>query len=112
MNAMEDGAAEREAAGIASGGTPRRPPAWPKRPATVSEIEWHACMIANQAEGIPQAVCEIGDKAAFFASHLAWELTTTRVRRADCRRRAWAAAGWWMLGAACGVAAWAIAGGL
>ena len=102
MNAMERGTVEREA-----GRDGRR------HPATLEEIEHQAELMSHFAASMFDARRALGSApAAMAAWRLAGEMVTRDVRRQDCWRRAWAAAGWWMLGAACGVAAWAIAGGL
>ena len=102
MNAME-----RQAIQDGAGRDGRR------QPATLDEIEHQAELMSHFAASMFTAARELGDfEAAKAANRLAWEMIARDLRRADRWRRAWAAAGWWMLGAACGVAAWAIAGGL
>ena len=102
MNAME-----RQAIQDGAGRDGRR------HPATLDEIEHQAELMSHFAASMFDARRALGSApAAMAAWRLAWEMVARDVRREDRWRRAWAAAGWWMLGAACGVAAWAIAGGL
>lgn len=81
-------------------------------PPTLQQIEHQAELMSYFAASAFDALRELGDpNAAAAACQLAWELNAKAVRYEDRWRRRAAGAAWFALGAAAGVAAWAVAGG-